>query len=177
MSKYLSVAAAAILAATTGACQTGQTDAQTLNKQYADSKVYIGALTCNVSGSTGFVLGSSKNLSCVYLTKDGVSQAYAGTIRKFGIDLGYTKAGHMVWHVFQLGGLVGSTLTTDPKVLVGGFIGEQAQIVAGAGGGGNWLYGGANNQVVLQATEIQGSGNAGYNLAYGVADISLALKN
>jgi hypothetical protein len=173
MSKYLSAAIAALLATAVGGCQTGQSDAQALNKEYANSGVYIGALTCNVSGSTGFILGSSKNLDCVYLTKDGVSQAYAGTIRKFGIDLGYTKAGHMVWHVFQLGGLVGSKLTTDPKVLAGGFIGEQAQIVAGAGAGSNWLYGGANNQVVLQATDIQG-GNAGYNLAYGVAEISLS---
>ena len=176
MSKYLSAAVAAILATATAACQTGQPDATAMNKQYADSKVYLGALTCNVSGSTGFVLGSTKDLNCVYLTKDGVSQAYSGTIRKFGIDLGYTKAGHMVWHVFQIGGLVGGTLSTDPKVLVGGFIGEQAQIVAGSGAGGNWLYGGANNQVVLQATDIQGSGSAGYNLATGIASISLALK-
>src|SRR5258708_14072010 len=109
MSKYLSAAVAAILAASTGGCQTGQSDAQSLNKEYANSKVYIGALTCTVSASTGFVLGSTKDLNCVYLTKDGVSQAYAGTIRKFGLDLAYTKPRHMVGHVFQIGGPLGST--------------------------------------------------------------------
>jgi hypothetical protein len=175
MSKFCSVALAALLASVLGACQTGGQSAQQMNKQYADSKVYIGALTCTVSGSTGFVVGSTKDLNCVYLTKDGVSQSYAGTIRKFGLDLGYTKEAHMIWHVFQLGGLVGSTLTTDPKVLTGGFIGEDASISAGASGGGNWLYGGANRQIVLQATDIQGGG-AGYNLAYGVAHIELKLR-
>ena len=48
---------------------------------------------------------------------------------------------------------------------------------AGATAGGNWLYGGGNNQIVLQATQLQSSGDAGYNLAYGIAEISLTLKN
>ncbi|HYD06624.1 MAG TPA: DUF992 domain-containing protein [Reyranella sp.] len=175
MSKLSSAALAAMLASIVGGCQTGPQSAQQMNRQYADSKVYIGALTCEVSGSTGFVLGSTKDLDCVYLTKEGVSQGYTGTIRKFGLDLGYTKQGHMLWHVFQLGGLVGGTLSTDPKVLASGFIGEEASVSAGASGGGNWLYGGANNQIVLQATAIAGSG-AGYNLAYGIANIELKLK-
>ena len=47
---------------------------------------------------------------------------------------------------------------------------------AGATAGGNWLYGGSNNQIVLQATQLQSSGDAGYNLAYGIVEISLTLK-
>jgi hypothetical protein len=43
--------------------------------------------------------------------------------------------------------------------------------------GGNWLYGGSNNQIVLQATQIQDSRNAGYNLAYGIAEMSLSIGN
>ena len=43
--------------------------------------------------------------------------------------------------------------------------------------GGNWLYGGSNNQIVLQATQLQDSGDAGYNLAYGIAEMGLALRN
>lgn len=173
MNRLISAGVAIVLAAFAGGCKTNE-DARQMNKQYANSKVYLGALTCKVSGSTGFVLGSTKDLNCVYLTKDGASQAYKGTIRKYGLDLGYTKEAHMVWHVFQLGGLVGSTLTTDPKVLAGGFIGQDVAVVAGAGGDGNWLYGGADRQIVLQATDIQGGGG-GYNLAYAVAHIELTL--
>jgi hypothetical protein len=72
----------------------------------------------NVTGSTGYVF-SSRDLSCVYLTKEGASQAYDGKIRRFGLDLGTTKPGHVVWKVHQLGGLVGDKTSTDPKVIAG----------------------------------------------------------
>ena len=83
------------------------------------------------------LFGSTKDLSCVYLTKDGLSQAYDGKIRRFGIDV----------------------------------------VAANSSAGGNWLYGGSNNQIVLQATQIQDSRNAGYNLAYGIAEMSLSIGN
>jgi len=175
MNKVVAGGVAAVVAVLVGGCQNKPQDAQAMNKQYANSQVYIGALTCKVKGSTGFVLGSTKDLDCVYLTKEGVGQAYTGTIRNFGIDLGYTKDGHMVWHVFQVSGLVGGSISSDPKILAGGFVGEDASVKAGAGAGGNWLYGGANREIVLQATDLQ-SGGGGYNLAYGIASIHLALK-
>ena len=177
MTKLVSAAAVATLALALGACQTGQDDPAALNKQYANSKVYIGALSCNVSGSTGYVFASTKDLSCVYVTKDGAEQAYDGKIRKFGLDIGYTKAGHLVWHVYQLAGLVGDKTTINPKILAGNYGGEQASISADARAGGNWLYGGSNNQIVLQATQMQDDRDAGYNLAYGIAEIGLTLKN
>jgi hypothetical protein len=113
----------------------------------------------------------------LYLTKDGVSQAYSGNVRKFGIDLGFTKDGQMVWHVYQLGVIVGAGITTSPVALAGNYAGEQASIAANTSAGGNWLYGGSNNQIVLQATQIQDSRNAGYNLAYGIAEMSLSVGN
>ena len=177
MSKLLNAAAVAILAAATGACQTGQPSARAMNKEYANSKVYIGALTCNVGGSTGYVFGSTKDLSCVYLTKDGASQVYDGKIRKFGIDIGYTKAAHLIWHVYQLGGLVGDATSANPRVLAGNYGGEQASIAVSSSAGGNWLYGGSNNQIVLQATQLQDSKDAGYNLAYGIAEMGLTPRN
>ncbi len=175
MTKFLPAVVAATLAIATGACQ--QPTGQQLNATNANSQVYIGALSCNVSGGSSYVFGSTKDLSCVYLTKDGVSQAYDGTIRKFGIDVGYTKAGHMVWHVYQLGGLVGAATSVNPRVLAGNYGGEQVSVAARSSAGGNWLYGGSNNQIVLQATQIQDSRNAGYNLAYGIAEMSLSLGN
>ena len=36
--------------------------------------------------------------------------------------------------------------------------------------------GGANNQIVIQATQMQDDKDAGYNLAYGIAEIGLTLK-
>lgn len=175
MKRFRSIAAAAIAVATLGACQ--QQTAQQLNTANANSQVYVGALTCNVSGSTGYIFGSTKDLSCIYLTKDGVAQAYDGKIRKFGIDIGYTKAAHLVWHVYQLGGLIGDATSPNPRLLAGNYGGEQASVAVSSSAGGNWLYGGSNNQIVLQATQLQDSGDAGYNLAYGIAEMGLTLKN
>jgi Protein of unknown function (DUF992) len=67
MNRCLSAAMAAALAMATGACQ--QPTAQQMNATNANSQVYIGALTCNVSGGSSYVFGSTKDLSCVYLTK------------------------------------------------------------------------------------------------------------
>jgi hypothetical protein len=67
LNKCLSAALAATLVMATGACQ--QPTGPQLNATNANSQVYIGALTCNVSGGTGYIFGSTKDLSCVYLTK------------------------------------------------------------------------------------------------------------
>ena len=41
----------------------------------ANSRIYIGSLSCNVGGSTGYVLGSTQGRSsCVFLTKDGTRE-------------------------------------------------------------------------------------------------------
>jgi hypothetical protein len=102
MNKCLSAAVAATLALATGACMQ-QSTPQQLNTTNANSRIFIGSLTCNVAGGTGYVLGSSKSLDCVFLSKDGVQSAqYTGTINKVGIDIGYTKAVHTIWRVYSL---------------------------------------------------------------------------
>ena len=55
------------------------------------------------------------------------------------------------------------------------YLAGGGQVLAGASAGGNWLYGGQNNQIVLQATELNSNANAGYNVAYGIAEIGLTL--
>jgi len=169
MNKCLSAAVAATLALATGACQ--QPTAQQINQQNTGSRIYIGALTCNVSGSTGYVLGSTKKLDCVFLNRNGTTALYDGEIRKVGIDIGYTRAVHSIWRVYSLGSDKGA------DALGGNYIGEQSTVAMSSQAGGNWLYGGSNNQVVLQATQLQDSTNAGYNLAYGIAEISLTPRN
>jgi hypothetical protein len=176
MNRFMTAAVLTALATAIGACQTGQQSASAMNKEYAGSKVYIGALTCNVSGSTGYLFGVDQDLSCVYLTRTAprrpttarsANSASTSATRGPPHDLARLPARRPV----------GDKTSTDPKFLVGNYGGEQASIAAGSSAGGNWLYGGRNNQVVLQATQLQDSANAGYNLAYGIAEISLTLRN
>ena len=151
----------AILAATIAfAGNAGQAEAQDR------VKAYIGSLSCSVSGSVGFIFGSTRELSCAFLTIQGTSESYTGSIDKFGIDIGYTKPVHMVWHVYSLGS------DRSAGVLGGKFLGSQGSISIGTGAGGNLLLGGRNNEIVLQSAGIRA--NAGYNFADGVAELSLS---
>ena len=62
--------------------------------------VRVGTLTCNVASGWGFVFGSSKALHCTFAPAPGRGEYYAGTINKFGVDIGYTQGGVLVWAVF-----------------------------------------------------------------------------
>jgi hypothetical protein len=169
MKTFAMAAATAALALTAGACTMQQSTPQQLNTTNANSRIYIGALTCNIAGGTGYVLGSSKSMECVFLGKDGVSSAqYTGTINKVGIDIGYTKAVHTVWRVYSLGSVQAAT------ALSGTYVGEQGTVAAGGQAGGNWLYGGPNAEIGMIASGIVQE--AGYNLAMGIGEMSLKLK-
>src|SRR5882724_2816681 len=149
------VAAALVMSA--GDCNMNQSSPQQLNTTSTNSRIYIGSLSCNVGGSTGYVLASRKSLDCVFLNKDGTQSAeYTGTIDKVGVDIGYTKAVHTIWRVYSLGSDLGGT-----------YVGEQGTAAAGNQAGGNWIYGGPNAEVGMLASGIVQ--DAGYNLAAGIA--------
>jgi hypothetical protein len=169
MKKVAIAVATAALALAAGACMQ-QSSPQQLNAANANSRIYIGSLTCNIAGGTGYVLGSSKSMDCVFLANDGVHSAqYTGTINKVGIDIGYTKAVHTIWRVYSLGSNRG------PRDLSGTYVGEQTSVVAaGSQAGGNWLYGGPNAEIGMVASGIVK--DAGYNLATGIAEMNLKLR-
>jgi hypothetical protein len=150
----------AVLGATAlvaGAALYGQTHA-------APSGVNIGSLTCNVAGGVGFVFGSSKQMSCLFNRTDGTAERYAGTVNKYGVDIGFTKEAQMVWLVFAPGNLA-------PGTLAGGYAGATATAAAGIGVGANVLIGGNNRQITLQPVSVEGS--VGLNVAAGVGEIEL----
>src|ERR1041385_8435733 len=61
--------------------------------------VAVGVLTCNVSSGWGFVFGSSRSLRCTYSPRPGIAEHYAGTVQKFGVDIGYLSNAVVVWRV------------------------------------------------------------------------------
>jgi hypothetical protein len=169
MNHVYKAAAAVVLALSTGACSMNQATPQQLNTTNANSRIYIGSLTCNIAAGTGYILASSKKMDCVFLGKDGVSTAqYEGTINKVGIDIGYTKAMHTIWRVYSLG--------SDRKAdqIAGTYVGEQGTAAAGAQAGGNWIYGGPNAEIGMIASGIVQ--DAGYNLAMGIAEMTIKLR-
>jgi len=131
----------------------------------ADAGVKAGFLTCNVSSGFGFVFGSSRNLKCTYAPKPGVVEHYNGSIKKFGVDIGYVQAGVVVW------GVIAPTATLAPGALAGSYGGATGGASVGVGAGANVLVGGSNNSISLQPLSIEG--NTGLNVAAGIAAIDL----
>lgn len=131
------------------------------------SGVKVGVLTCNVANGWGFVFGSSKDLHCVFRQNDRTAVHYAGSIEKYGVDIGYTEGGVLVW------GVVAPTSDVRPGSLNGDYVGVSASATAGIGAGANVLVGGFDKSIDLQPLSV--SGNRGLNVAAGVGAISLTL--
>jgi Protein of unknown function (DUF992) len=127
--------------------------------------VRAGLLTCDVSGGIGLIIGSQKQVSCVYAPDaPGPQQAYVGSFTRFGLDIGITGGGVMVWAVFT--GTAGG-----PAFLAGDYVGASGEATIAAGLGANVLVGGSNRSVALQPVSV--SGQVGLNLAVGIGDLSL----
>jgi hypothetical protein len=61
--------------------------------------VTVGVMTCDTASSFGYVLGSSRDLNCTFVPESGIPEHYAGTISKFGVDIGYVQSAVIVWTV------------------------------------------------------------------------------
>jgi hypothetical protein len=122
-------------------------------------------LTCHVNSGWGFIFGSSKNLHCNYSPSRGFGERYAGTVSKFGVDIGYTAGGILVWDV------IAPTSSMRRGALSGDYAGATASATAGVGVGANVLVGGLDRSIALQPVSIEG--NTGLNVAAGVGNISL----
>jgi hypothetical protein len=131
----------------------------------AQNRARVGVLDCDVSGGIGLIIGSRKAMNCTYTpTGQGPREVYTGSIGKFGLDIGATAGGRMVWGVF-------AATAGGPAALAGQYAGASAEASVGAGLGANVLVGGSNRTVALQPVSIQGQ--AGVNLAVGVTSLTL----
>jgi hypothetical protein len=130
--------------------------------------VQAGVLTCNVASGFGLIFGSSRSVNCTYSPAGGAPQRYVGNIDKFGVDIGYTQGGVMVWTVLA------PTTAPPPGALSGTYVGVTASATAGIGVGANVLVGGSGRTISLQPLSIEG--NTGLNVAAGVAGLTLTYQ-
>ena len=151
MKKLLVTAAGAALALT-GAVGAAQ----------AASNVKVGVLTCDVDAGFGYLIGSDKSLDCSFKpSKGGKTEHYTGSIKKLGIDIGFTSHEKLAWVVFA---------AQDGKwskhALAGTYVGASHEVTIGLGLGGNWLIGGSHKSFALQPWSIQGQVGLNYSLTW-----------
>jgi Protein of unknown function (DUF992) len=131
----------------------------------AQSRLEVGNLECRGGGAMSFVLGSVNEYACVFHAGGGRQQRYVATIRRFGVDLGYTGQTLLSWLVFA------PTRRVGYGDLAGNYVGASGSAAIGAGLSANALTGGSNNSIGLQPLSVGGGG--GLNIAAGVANLEL----
>ena len=125
----------------------------------------VGTLTCDISGGIGVIIASKKNVTCMFTpSAPGPREVYSGSITKFGLDIGATTGGEMIWAVY-------APSNKRFGALAGEYGGASAEATVGAGLGANVLVGGSDRTVALQPVSVQGQ--TGLNLAIGVAGLQL----
>ena len=130
-------------------------------------RVRAGVLTCDISAGMGFIIGSQKTVACTFAPEPpGPQQVYTGSISKFGLDIGATGGGVMVWAVFT-----DSVAPPGAGFLAGDYFGASGQVTVAAGLGANVLIGGSNRTVALQPLSVDTT--VGLNFALGVAELHL----
>lgn len=127
--------------------------------------VRAGILQCQGGQNVGFVVGSVTSLQCVFQSEGRRPEPYLATVRRLGVDLGFTEQTQLAWAVNA------PTRNLGPGDLAGNYGGVGANLAVGVGGGGNFLVGGPQNAYALQPVSLQGQ--TGLNVAAGIADIEL----
>jgi hypothetical protein len=127
--------------------------------------VRAGILQCQGGQNVAFVVGSVTSFECVFQSEGRRPEPYIATVRRYGLDLGFTDQTRFAWAVNA----------PDRRVargdLAGNYGGVGANASVGVGFGGNFLVGGPQNSYALQPISVQGQ--TGLNVAAGIADIQL----
>ena len=124
-----------------------------------------GILQCQGGQNVGFVVGSVTSLECVFQSEGRRPEPYIATVRRIGVDLGFTQQTQFSWAVSAPNSRLGR------GELAGTYGGVGANASVGIGGGGNFLVGGPANAYALQPISVQGQ--TGLNVAAGVAGLEL----
>ena len=136
----------------------------------ARAEVEAGMLSCRSVGGTGFVVGSVRNLDCVFQPASGAKpQHYVGVLHRAGLDLGVkTREIQLAWAVFA------PTNKLAPGALAGSYGGVSAGAAVGVGVGGNALFGGMANSFALQPLSVEGQVGIGVNAGVSGLDLQPA---
>lgn len=127
----------------------------------------VGVLECRLSGNGITILVENQALDCVYEDEisGGRPQHYIGKLTKVGANIGVNGPGDLVW------GVIAETSALAPGALTGDYIGPEASLRVGVGGGGAILVGGSNNTISLQPFNVEGG--EGLGLTAGAENVAL----
>ncbi len=118
MTRTLALAGAAALAATALLAAPAEAQQRTTR---------VGVLQCEVAPAVGLILGSRREMTCLFRPDRGRREAYAGAFTRVGLDVGITGRGVLAWTVFA------PTRRLSPYQLAGSYTGASAQATLAVG--------------------------------------------
>jgi hypothetical protein len=128
-------------------------------------QIQVGTLTCSLSASVGLIVGSQRNVNCIFHGQPSEpDEAYTGQITRVGLDVGFTTGGVIVWTVF-------ADSNRYAGMLAGTYGGPTAEVSVAAGLGANVLIGGSRHTVALQPVSLQGQ--VGVDIGAGISALEL----
>src|SRR5471030_3168722 len=93
--------------------------------------VRAGILQCQGGQNIGFVVGSVTSFECVFQSEGRRPEPYVATVRRYGVDIGFTDQTRFAWAVNAPSRSIGR------GDLAGNYGGVGANASIGVGGGGN----------------------------------------
>ena len=127
--------------------------------------VQAGILECRGGQNVGFVVGSVTSLECVFQGEGRRPEPYIATVRRYGLDIGFTDQTRFSWAVNA------PTTRIGRGDLAGNYGGVQGNASVGVGGGANAMVGGSNNTFALQP--VSAEAQTGLNVSAGVTGLEL----
>lgn len=164
MKKMIMLTAAASIAAAPLAMAAGAGSKS--RAPAAEAGQRVGALSCEIDGGVGLLLGSSKKVACEFRQQSGKVERYTGSIGKLGLDIGVTGKTYLNWVVVST-----AASRIGEGALAGSYVGASASAAAGIGVGANALVGGNAKNFALQPVSAQVG--TGLNVAAGVSRLQL----
>lgn len=135
--------------------------------QPAAARVRAGILRCDVGAGVGYLVGSRKDVDCVYTSANGRwREHYVGHVTHVGLDVGFTEGGKVDWAVY-------APSRRGPGALAGVYGGATAEATVSGGVGANVLVGGLERSISLQPISV--GAQRGFNLALAVSGLELEL--
>ena len=130
----------------------------------AQAEVVAGILKCQVSGGLSLVVGSRRDVLCVYRPNGPGSKQYLlGTINRLGIALGLRFAGTLMWNVHSE--------LHDVRTMEGSFTGVGADAKFFEGPNQDVLVGGEGGRVYLRP--LTAGGPTGFEVSAGIGNLNL----
>jgi len=126
----------------------------------------IGMLSCINHGGFGYIIGSSKKLTCTFdNARRGGPEYYHGSITRVGPDIGYTHEARILWAVYA------PSYQVPAGSLNGTYVGISADAAVGLGLGANVLAGNLSDNINLVPLSV--SGSVGLSAFAGVSALTL----